>query len=203
MAKALFISEKKFKEVSFVGQNLTMDKMKPVFVDVQELDIKPALGTALFNEIALQIVEDSLTPENETLLFEHIQPMMVRLAEAKAMELFSVQFVNKGSVRETGENTQNASMDELRSRVQALKQTGMEYRDRLERFLMANPTVYPLYNNAGNSYDTIYPRQKQYASSMNLEFIPTETNRYGRSNVLWVDDWAKWGCCFRDGGYYV
>ena len=196
MAKAIFISDKKFKEMAFVDANLSMDKMRPIFIDVQQLDILPALGTALFNQIDDQIINDTLSDANETLLYDYIQPYLARRAEMRAMELYTAQFANKGTIRETSENGYGANNDEINARRAALMNIAEQYRERLERFLYANVATYPLFNTPGNSLDTVYPRRKAFAGALNLEFIPTETNRYGRSPMVddrFGDDCRRWG----------
>lgn len=103
MAKILFISASKVKAVSVVEDNVDDKVLSNVIATVQETQLKPILGKALY-----KIVEDFLTekvadstftipePEKE-LIDDYIQPFLVHATVADFIAVNNYKLTNKGT----------------------------------------------------------------------------------------------------------
>ena len=168
MDKALFISEKNIKDGSFINENVSMVKLRPIIVMCQEMHIQPVIGTALFNEISDQIIANDLSPANETLLTTYIQPALSMWVMAESPMILSYRYVNKNVERGQSENSTMASMNELQKQMDYFKNKAEWYSERLSRYIVANLGDFPMYN-ANNTIDEIIPDRNNYNTGLVLD----------------------------------
>ena len=111
--KALFITEKQLKDASLINENVSMFKLRPTVIMCQEMHIQPIIGSDLYKELQTQIIGNSLSPENETLLADYIQPCLQMWVMMEAPMALGFQFRNKNVERGTDTNSREASIQEL------------------------------------------------------------------------------------------
>lgn len=170
MATALFISEARVKECTVINGNVDMKVLNPIIAMAQEMYMLPALGTALYRDIEAQIVSSSVSSAYQTLLDDYIQPCLMWFVLYESRLPLSYKVQNKNIAEKNSDNSNQVSM----STLQMLRDNDLDkaqwYGERLTRFLIANPTVYPKFNNQGNAdASTIYPNKTNYYTGMYLE----------------------------------
>jgi hypothetical protein len=168
MDKALFITETDLKNGTFINENVSMVKLRPLVMMCQEMQIQPIIGSDLYNEIDQQIIDGNLSNENQTLLFEYIQPALKMWVMAESPMILSFRYVNKNVERGQSENNTMASMSELQKQMDYFKNKAQWYSERLTRYIIANVSDYPLYN-ANNSIDDIIPSRENYNTGLVLD----------------------------------
>lgn len=166
--KALFITEKQLKDASLINENVSMIKLRPTVIMCQEMHIQPIIGSDLYKELQTQIIGDSLTPENETLLADYIQPCLQMWVMMEAPMILGYQFRNKNVERGTDVNSSQASIQELQRLMDNYRNKAEWYSERITRFLLANTTDYPLFSSPTSNIDTIIPTRRNYTSGMVL-----------------------------------
>lgn len=166
--KALFITEKQLKDASLINENVSMIKLRPTVIMCQEMHIQPIIGSDLYKELQTQIIGNSLTAENETLLADYIQPCLQMWVMMEAPMILGYQFRNKNVERGTDVNSSQASIQELQRLMDNYRNKAEWYSERITRFLLANTTDYPLFSSPTSNIDTIIPTRRNYTSGMVL-----------------------------------
>lgn len=167
--KALFITEKQLKDASLINENVSMIKLRPTVIMCQEMHIQPIIGSDLYKELQTQIIGNSLSPENETLLADYIQPCLQMWVMMEAPMALGFQFRNKNVERGTDTNSREASIGELQRLMDNYRNKAEWYSERVTRFLLANTTDYPLFNSPSSNIDTIIPTRRNYTGGMVLD----------------------------------
>lgn len=144
-----------------IESNYDKDTLAVVIYDQQELEIKPLVGTGLYNEIQDQIEANTLSALNTTLL-NMLRDALRHYVLADWQFESTAKNTNKGSQIMSGDSSQPASIDMLAQRVQRYKDKAQVYADRVTRYLCENSSDYPLYSNPGNGVDIIHPNKQNY-----------------------------------------
>lgn len=161
MADALFIRPDDTRLLSYVEQNYDNDQLSALIYDTQQLDILPLIGTGLYNELDTQIVANTLTAANTTLL-THLRSVLRMSILARGMIVFNYKIRNKGVQTMSSDNAQSIDLTVLDRMVQEFKDSAQIYSSRTAEFLRANSSSYPLYQNPGSTSDTIHPTSNQF-----------------------------------------
>lgn len=183
MANVLFISEDYLKSFTIINDNTEMKLITPLIDKIQDQRILPSIGTGLFNEIKSQIVANTLTALNLTLLDDYIAKACLWWVMYEAPLVFVYRFMNKGVMKKSSDNSSPADMSELNVLRDNFKNDAEWYTQRIIDYLCQSNNSYPLYNNPGNAVDTIHPQGYSYSAGMNLE--PECWERRRRMDIDW------------------
>ena len=165
----LFITQQYLMDNSFINDNVDYKLLKPIIVTVQDMYIHPILGTGLYNEIKTQITTPPVSALNQTLLDDYIQPAVIWRVMQDAPFPMTFKFMNKSVVKRNSDNSDSPSTDELIQLSDKFREKAEFYTKRLIKYLEANCTSYPLYDNPGDACDTIYPYKTAYDTGMFLD----------------------------------
>lgn len=168
---ALFITESFLKKHSNIDENVDTQYITPVIELVQDMYILPVLGTALYDEIAAEVVAGSVSTDNQTLLDSYVQKTMLYYVLAEGLPSFNYKIENKSVATKTSDNAQPVGIDIIRSEVARYKNLAEVYAQRTTNYLKANSssTKYNNYNNAGSDFDTIHPKANNYFNGWELD----------------------------------
>jgi hypothetical protein len=166
--KALFITEKQLKDASLINENVSMVKLRPTVIMCQEMHIQPIIGSDLYKELQTQIIGNSLTPENEDLLSDYIQPCLQMYVQMEFPMAFGFQLRNKNVERGSDQNSSMASVSELQRLIDYYRGKAEWYAERTTRFILANITDYPAYQSPSGQIDTILPNARNYTAGLVL-----------------------------------
>lgn len=159
---AAFISPTEIKREAYVDENVDEKYILNTILFAQELYIKEVLGSALYDEIKTQVLASTLTADNTTLLNTYIKPSLRYWVLFEAVDMFHLKITNKGIVKKRGENSDNASTEDIQMLKDKFQNLAERNDKRMILFLCENEDTYPLYINPGNGVDTIYPKGSTY-----------------------------------------
>lgn len=165
----MIINEKYFKQYSPIPVNYNMTEIKNYIGVAEKIWVKPLIGYGLFDEIEQQIMENTVSEENATLLTEG--GLWQYLAFATVYEALPVIWAHISEVGITkGKSDNSDSLDlkdmtyvsqHLRNQVEVLK-------DQLKKWICEHYTYYPLADVCacecsccGNNAKLNYPNPNQ------------------------------------------
>lgn len=184
MEVVLMIDETTVKKTTFIDENVDVNLIKATIETAQDLYILPILGTALYNEILGQISAGTLTAANTTLLDTYIRKALVWWTLTEGVDVFTYKFRNKGVLKETSENTQTSSLEEIKRLIDKFRNRAEEYSERTTKYLFENYATYPLILNPGLGIDIVYPTTTNYSSGWYLGRGRPNSNGYDIDNEV-------------------
>lgn len=174
LTTTLFISSEYVKRTSVVDPNVDDKYIGTSIKRVQDIELMYLIGTGLLNEIDGQISAGTLTQLNTTLLNAHLAPFIRAFSICYLLEYDDLKITNKGIVRKNSDNSISADQIDITRQINLYMAEAKFYAKRVELFLLQNITDYPLYINAGNAIDTIFPMRVGYDAGIHF----TRRNRY-------------------------
>ena len=148
-----------FNSIVFINHSrLTFLRLKSSMQLVEDLDIKPLLGEAIFDEIKLEMVKK--TPSAQvTAILPTIQKAIAYLATALLMEESGADLTEKGLYFESTssennlvQNKQPSESDRISFLAKRNKAIGLNYLERIKSYLIANQADWPTYSGqSGNA----------------------------------------------------
>jgi len=180
---ALFISVTDLKQTGYVDENVDDGVVRNVIRTAQEMYIKEALGTALYDALVTGVTNNTLVSPYTTLMASYVKPTLVWYSMYEGVLPFSLKIRNKGVMQQTSENAQTLGIQDLNKLMDFLLDRAETYRDRMTKYLQENATssTFSEYLNPGTGVDTIHPDKQSFTS-------PWVLNRATNRNV---DDWYK------------
>lgn len=153
----LIISQSYLIEKSVITNNTDFKYLTPVIEWVQDLKIRPLLGTNLFNEIITQTTPPtSLTAANQTLVDDYLLKTMLFYIMSDAVVTLRYKFTNVGILVRSTENAQPMSEAETAKLQDYYKNKAEEYGQLMINYIKGNPSLYPSYfTNTGQG--TVLP----------------------------------------------
>ena len=167
--KILFISEETLKQNTSLQFNIDSKLLTNLIWESQNIYIHSLVGTALYNELITQVSGSTVTSANATLLNEYVIPTLQAYVKFEAPIEISFKFANSALLKQTPENTESISLDDMFRIRSVFKNKAEWFAERLKDFLCANTSTYPLYINPGNTSDTIKPSNSGYETGMYLD----------------------------------
>lgn len=164
----LWMSETYFKDNSILNDNVDWKVVQPIMIMVQDQNIRPILGTALFDEIADQIYSHTETAANTTLLNLYVRKCIIYYVLSELAPALKYRYHNKGVMVRNSENSQAASLDEIQFEISRWKQKAEQQAEYVTKYLIQNNTTYPLYYNGNTDIDDVFPNKTNFTSSLYL-----------------------------------
>ena len=175
----MLLSEEKLKNESVIQENVDPKIIKPVLKEVQSYYIIPIIGSELYNDI--QTTYPVWSADYLNLIDNYIQPVMIQYALFELPWAMNYKYFNKSVGTQDAENMEPADLEELTRITNNRKNKAEYFSERLTRFLIANPTKFPLYLSSTNiKTDTVFAQRNNYTSGMNLDkyFIDELPSKY-------------------------
>lgn len=185
--RGLFISTSKIKQDSLVSDNVDTKYIRSVILYVQDMEVETVLGSTLYDEIEAEIIAGSLSTANETLVNDHIQPMLIHYVTAEVVESAHYKITNKGTQIQDSEQSAPASRGEVHRYAEKFRNMAENYKQRLINFLCENETDYPSYQNTGTGLDVIQPDRNAFTSELFLG----SPRRYRSLQEKYRDDYTS------------
>ena len=140
----MIINEKYFKQYSPIPVNYNLTELKNYIPVAEKIWVKPLIGNELFDELEEQIENNTVTPENATLLTEGGLWQYLAFATClEALPLIWSHISEVGITKGKSENSDSLTLKDmtyvsnhLRSQVEVLK-------DQLKKFICEHSDYYP------------------------------------------------------------
>jgi hypothetical protein len=156
MAQALFVTRKDLVKFTSVSGGVDTDKFIQYIKIAQDIHIQNFLGTDLYNKISADIVAGTLTGDYLSLVADHVKPMLIHWAMVEFLPFSAYTIANKGVYKNTSENADSVTKDEVDFLVEKERKTAQYYTDRFINYMSFNAsTKFPEYYT--NNNDDIYP----------------------------------------------
>ena len=127
----------------------------PSLRDVARVNIIPAMGLDMYNEIVEQHHNSSLTTAN-VVLMEYVRAAALKLALAMALDTQPIAFESDGvRMVTTTEGVEKINIERVNQLAQNCRAIGKQFLDDLVTFLFKNIDQYPTFKNS-----TAYPSDK-------------------------------------------
>jgi len=152
--KSSFIPDTKtFEKIYFINNSrLTFLRLKSYAGLIEDMEIRPLLGTAIFDEVKAEMVKDE--PAAKVLaLLSYIRKPIAYLSTAMLMEESGADLGEKGlyfdstsAITISGKNKQVTNSDRIALLAARNRSLGNAYLDQLKSYLVANVTDWPTYS---------------------------------------------------------
>lgn len=156
------ISETYLKQHSTIEDSVDFELLKPAILEAQEIHIRDVIGSGIYNQIISEVTSGTFTGLNQSLLNNYIKPALVKWVLVEALPEIAYRIVNKGLMTKNADNAQPISESQILARVDRYKNKAEYYSERITKYIKANITDFPLYNNPGSGVDVIRPRHQNY-----------------------------------------
>ena len=153
MADALWITQQDIIDNSVFVENIDVQVLTPNILYVQDEHIQNLLGTDLFNSINSQIIANTVTALNATLLDSWIKKVIVNYVLSESAADLVYRWTNKGIVVKTADNSNAITPEQLEYIIERYRNRAIGYARRLTLYLVQESNSYPLYNSNSDISD--------------------------------------------------
>ena len=152
--KALFITLQELKRKSIIDGNVDTDKLIQFVEVAQDTIIQNYLGTKLYNTLQTQVINDTVTTDNSTLINTYIKPMLIWYTQATYLPYAAYQISNGGIYKHNSENSSSVSESEITKLTKHATETADFYARRFMDYMDDNSNLYPDYtaSQSGGMY---------------------------------------------------
>ena len=152
----LFISPDDLVKRTAINGNVDRDQMVQFIKIAQDLHIQALLGTALYNKLKTDVLNDTLTGNYETLMTDYVQDVLVHYAMVEILPFLAYKVSNGGIFKKQSENSEGIEKSELEYLIQKERDTAEHYGRRLVSDLTFYGSLTPEYyeNQNGQMYPT-------------------------------------------------
>lgn len=158
----LLVSTKYITDNTSIDGNIDPEIITPHILSAQNRYLENVLGTALFDKIMLDVENDSVTGDIKILLDKYIQPALAQWVFFEALPFIYFSVNNKGLSIKTDENSDSINLSDMKYLRSSVRDNAEFLSDKTIKFLIANPSLYPLHLNAGSDFDTVHPEKSVY-----------------------------------------
>tara|TARA_R100001463_G_scaffold134526_1_gene196803 strand:- start:1185 stop:1694 length:510 start_codon:yes stop_codon:yes gene_type:complete len=155
-ATVLFINRDDLVKNTIIDGNVQADRLMHFVEIAQTIHVQNYLGTDLYDKIGLMIGNNTIAGTiYETLLVDHVQPMVIHFAMVDFLPFAAYQIKNGGIFKHVSENAETVDKNEVDYLVEKERTLAEYYTRRFIQFMDFNQTSFPEYTS--NTNDDIYP----------------------------------------------
>tara|TARA_R110000737_G_scaffold36188_1_gene55551 strand:- start:680 stop:1195 length:516 start_codon:yes stop_codon:yes gene_type:complete len=166
--KVLMLTADYYKRNSVVNLNVDEELIHPQIIKAQNMNIERILGSDLFNIVLAEITAQTYTARITTLLEDYIQPALVEWVTYTALPYLNYKFTNKSISKKSSDNSEPSELNEVNFLRQDIRDDAEYLSERMTKFLEANETTYPEYNNGNTECDDIKPTKVNFINGIYL-----------------------------------
>lgn len=144
----LLVSEEKLKNYSNISFNVSPDLLISHVFNAQNMYGNEYLGSALLNEIKLQVRTNTVSPTNAFLLDEFLCNVILQWATYLAIPFLNYKIYNKSIMVPKGTESDKVDLDEVRFLQSQVKQMAQQYSWLMQRYLWNYNDQYPLWTQS-------------------------------------------------------
>lgn len=160
--KIKFIDTTYLKNNTSIQGNVDDNILKNHIFDMQELYIKPILGTALYEKLKADVLAKTVSGIYKTILDVHIQRILANWTLYSTLPDIKVKITNKSTSVRTSEFSDPADSTDSNILRASARDLAEYYSNQLRKFLLTNKTDIPEFQNPGTTIDTIKPSDNLY-----------------------------------------
>lgn len=192
----LLVSEAKLKNFTSISFNTSPDVLVPFVFNAQNTYAIEYLGSALLNEIKLQVRTNTVTADNAFLLDEYLGNVVLNWAAYMAMPFLTYKIYNKSIMVPTSEQSESVGLEEVRFLQSQVKQVAQQYSWLMQRYLWNYNNLYPLWSQSLAKQEVVAsfgtpfqssvttPDGRGYAWQKKVWQTGMQNGQYGYNNVF-------------------
>jgi hypothetical protein len=192
----LLVSEAKLKNFTSISFNTSPDVLVPFVFNAQNTYAIEYLGSALLNEIKLQVRTNTVTADNAFLLDEYLGNVVLNWAAYMAMPFLNYKIYNKAIMVPTSEQSESVGLEEVRFLQSQVKQVAQQYSWLMQRYLWNYNDLYPLWSQSLAKQEVVAsfgtpfqssvttPDGRGYAWQKKVWQTGMQNGQYGYNNVF-------------------
>lgn len=147
--EVFLIDEELLKNYSNMSRNVGVDKVIPYINLAQPMYVEPVLGTALMEELQMQIDSGEVSEANQALLLK-IAPALALWTDYLAARRYSYTVTQKGITKEKSENSESLNEKELGYFIHSIREDAENATELLIKYLCRCQDQYPLFRPSSN-----------------------------------------------------
>jgi hypothetical protein len=152
----LFISPEDLVKRTAINGNVDRDQMIQFIKIAQDIHVQALLGTALYNRLKTDVLNNTLAGNYETLLEDYVQDVLVHYSMTEILPFLAYKVSNGGVFKKQSENSEGIEKSELEYLIQRERDIAEHYGRRLVSYLTFYGSLTPEYyeNQNGEMYPT-------------------------------------------------
>ena len=171
--RTYFLDVEVWREYGFTDVNTDVKKLKPIIYAVQRTRIEPVIGTTLYDKLVTDIKAATVAGLYQTLLKDHIIPVMICYCDWKASVHTTTQITNKTTGKYSDEHIQSGQFSENNKLRDELLQDAKALEQKMKGWLCDNweniPELYQAVD-ADELSQTIRPHLKKSSAFTGNQF---------------------------------
>lgn len=157
------------KKIAYTNQNVDDTMITSVLIRVQDILIRPILGTTFYKRLLTAINTSDLNADESTLLNDYIFPVISSAVDVRILKPLSLQIRAKTAGTLRDEHIQPLSNTERESFEDLLSQDYEVYRNILVGYLKDNKDLFPEYKDYVCNEENVAPQPKE--TRTNIRFV--------------------------------
>jgi hypothetical protein len=152
----LFISPEDLVKRTAINGNVDRDQMIHFIKIAHDIHVQALLGTALYNRLKTDVLNNTLAGNYETLLEDYVQDVLVHYSMTEILPFLAYKVSNGGVFKKQSENSEGIEKSELEYLIQRERDIAEHYGRRLVSYLTFYGSLTPEYyeNQNGEMYPT-------------------------------------------------
>jgi len=143
---ALFVSEEALKNyVSSLNQNVSSESLVPSVLLSQDIELQTFLGSTFYFHLQNQILNGTVSDENQFLIDNYISKAVIQFCMVHALPTLNWKIYNKAVLRPGSENSETATLEEIKFLQQEFRNAGNSYMDKMVYWINLHPGDFPVY----------------------------------------------------------
>jgi hypothetical protein len=152
----LFISPEDLVKRTAINGNVDRDQMIQFIKIAQDIHVQALVGTALYNRLKDDVLNNTLAGNYQTLLEDYVQDVLVHYSMTEILPFLAYKVSNGGVFKKQSENSEGIEKSELEYLIQRERDIAEHYGRRLVSYLTFYGSLTPEYyeNQNGEMYPT-------------------------------------------------
>ena len=160
----LFIHPDAIKKTTYVDENVDEKYVRVAIERAQYRNIRPIIGSGIYDELQTQINAGTLTALNTTLLTTYIQPALQWWTLRELVYPMLYKFQNKNIAKKNSDNSTPIELEEAVQLRNEFQNQAEELTESIRLYLLENDTDYPKYDNPGTGVDVVHPSGNTFSA---------------------------------------
>lgn len=162
MKNVLLTNDSLIKSTTNIFDNVNGNYLLPSIKLSQDIDLEEVIGTELLRKLQSDVSDNRFEEKYKTLLDEYVVPYLNYATIVRLIPTVAFKITNAGVTKTDDEKMTNLTVNEIDKVEAEYRHIADVYKNRLQRYLIANHSDYPELNK-NNTVDKI--RQNLYSSA--------------------------------------
>lgn len=145
MIDTLFISEAQFSARGLIAVNIEFRQVRPIIIDVQNIQIQNLLGYDLFEDLKQAIDTDTVNSVERVLIENYLQLIIINYVQAELLITNTFKMTAKGTINQYGTFDSIVNADDINRVCIEYKNKAKSYEQQAVDYINRNKSNFALY----------------------------------------------------------